>query len=120
MIGMRFTDTNVLLYASTLAAEAEKARRAQALLSSRDIALCVQVLQEFYVQATRTSRVEPLTHDEAMGFIRAWRRFYTQELTLAVFDDALGPRQRFSFRIGMRRSLPARAPAAAHRCCRRI
>lgn len=93
---MRFADTNVLLYSvSTVPEEADKTRKAQALLASRDIGLSVQVLQEFYVQATRASRAEPLTHDEAMGFIRAWRRFPTQELTLAVMDDALALKARF-------------------------
>lgn len=93
---MRFADTNVLLYSvSTLPEEAAKARTAQALLAERDIALSVQVLQEFYVQATRASRAEALTHDEATGFIRAWRRFPTQELTLAVLDDALAIKARF-------------------------
>lgn len=93
---MRFADTNVLLYAvSTVPEEAAKARQAQALLANRDIALSVQVLQEFYVQATRASRAEPLTHDEAMGFIRAWRRFFTQDITLAVLDDALALKARF-------------------------
>jgi predicted nucleic acid-binding protein len=47
------------------------------------------------VQATRASRAEALTHDEATGFIRAWRRFPTQELTLAVLDDALAIKTRF-------------------------
>ena len=93
---MRFADTNVLLYSvSTVPEEADKTRKAQALLANRDIGLSLQVLQEFYVQATRASRAEPLTHDEAMGFIRAWRRFPTQELTLAVMDDALALKARF-------------------------
>ena len=93
---MRFADTNVLLYSvSMVPEEAAKARTAQALLADRDIALSVQVLQEFYVQATRASRAEPLTHDEAMGFIRAWRRFATQDITLAVLDDALALKARF-------------------------
>ncbi len=94
--GMRFADTNVLLYSvSTVPTESAKADKARALLANRDIALSVQVLQEFYVQATRASRAEPLTHDEATGFIRAWRRFSTQELTLAVLDDALALKARF-------------------------
>lgn len=93
---MRFADTNVLLYSvSMVPEEAAKALRAQALLADRDIALSVQVLQEFYVQATRAWRAEPLTHEEAMGFIRAWCRFATQELTLAVLDDALALKARF-------------------------
>ena len=93
---MRFADTNILLYAvSTVPSEEDKARKAQALLASREIAISVQCLQEFYVQATRSSRAERLTHDEATGFIRAWRRFFTQELTLAVLDDALATKDRF-------------------------
>jgi predicted nucleic acid-binding protein len=42
-----------------------------------------------------TSRHDPLTHDEALGFIRAWRRFHTQDVTLAVMDDALGIKVRY-------------------------
>lgn len=54
---MRFVDTNILLYAATGAPEsAAKARVADALLREADLGLSVQVLQEFYVQATRVSR----------------------------------------------------------------
>jgi len=85
-----FLDTNVLLYSiSTVPAEASKKARAIELLERRDCALSVQVLQEFYVQATRASRVDALPHDIAVGLIRAWRRFPVQETTLAVLDAAL-------------------------------
>ena len=51
---MRFVDTNVLLYAiSSDPAETAKAERAAALLNEPDLALSVQVLQEFYAIATR-------------------------------------------------------------------
>ena len=54
---MRFVDTNVLLYvASTVPAEETKAGLARELLEADDLAVSVQVLQEFYVQATRPSR----------------------------------------------------------------
>lgn len=93
---MRFVDTNVLLYSvSTQAAESGKAMKAQALLGCRDIALSVQVLQEFYVQSTRPSRSDPLIHDEALAFIRTWKRFLTQDITLAVLDDALVIKARY-------------------------
>ncbi len=93
---MRFVDTNVLLYAvSTLPDEADKASKAQAILTDRDLALSVQVLQEFYVQATRQSRPDPLTHDEALGFIHSWRRFFTHDVTLAILDDALAIKARY-------------------------
>jgi predicted nucleic acid-binding protein len=93
---MRFVDTNILLYAvSTLPDEAAKAAKAQAILTDRDLALSVQVLQEFYVQATRKSRPEPLTHDEALGFIHSWRRFFTHEISLEILDDALAIKSRY-------------------------
>ena len=51
---MRFVDTNVLLYAvSPLSVEIDKRRRARELLEQPDLAISVQVLQEFYHQATR-------------------------------------------------------------------
>jgi predicted nucleic acid-binding protein len=54
---VRFADTNILLYAiSRDPAEQEKAKLAADILAGRDIVLSVQVLQEFYVQATRVSR----------------------------------------------------------------
>lgn len=93
---MRFVDTNVLLYSiSTVPTEAVKSAKAQAELSNRDLALSVQVLQEFYVQATRKSRPDPLTHDEALAFIRGWRRFPTQDITLPLLDDALAIKARY-------------------------
>ena len=54
MNGPRFIDTNILLYSiSRDPAEASKRDIAIALLDAENIALSVQVLQEFYVQATR-------------------------------------------------------------------
>jgi predicted nucleic acid-binding protein len=59
------------------------------LLERDDGALSVQVLQEFYVQATRTTRADPLPHRIAAGLIRAWTRFPVQETTLAIVVAAL-------------------------------
>lgn len=93
---MRFVDTNVLLYAvSTLPDEAVKSSKARAILGDRALALSVQVLQEFYVQATRNSRPDPLTHEEAVGFIRSWRRFRTEDITMGILDDALDIKARY-------------------------
>ena len=51
---MKFADTNVLLYAiSRDPNEQEKAERANQILAGRELALSVQVLQEFYVNARR-------------------------------------------------------------------
>jgi len=93
---MRFLDTNILLYSiSTVPGELNKAAQAQSLLSCRDVALSVQVLQEFYLQSTRLSRPDRLSHDEAVAFIRTWRRFPTQDITMAVLDEALAIKSRF-------------------------
>jgi hypothetical protein len=62
---VRFADTNILLYAiSRDPTEQDKAARANDILTARDVALSVQVLQEFYVQATRASRPDPLSHEQ--------------------------------------------------------
>ena len=93
---MRFVDTNVLLYAvSNLPSEAGKRRSAIDLLNESDLALSVQVLQEFYYQATRTSRPAALTHDQALRFIESVSRFPVQETTLEVFHSGLSISHRF-------------------------
>ncbi len=97
---MVFFDTNILLYSiSRDAAEAEKRERAIALLDRDDGALSVQVLQEFYVQATRPSRPARLSHDLATGLIRRWTRFPVQELNLSILNSALEitAKHRFSY-----------------------
>ena len=38
----------------------------------------VQVLQEFYVQATRASRPDPITRQQAVRLIESFRRFPVQ------------------------------------------
>jgi predicted nucleic acid-binding protein len=90
MTGRRFIDTNVLLYSiSRDPAEERKRARAVALLQEDDLALSVQVLQEFYVQATRGNRPDPLPHDLAADLIRTWMRFPVQEATVLVHEAAL-------------------------------
>ncbi|HUZ44909.1 MAG TPA: hypothetical protein VMU63_10940, partial [Acidimicrobiales bacterium] len=65
---MRFVDTNVLLYSvSTDPDEASKKHKALELLQDRSLRLSVQVLQEFYVQATRQTRLDRLSHTQAAG-----------------------------------------------------
>jgi predicted nucleic acid-binding protein len=93
---VRFVDTNVLLYAvSRDPQEREKTDRANEILAGRDVALSVQVLQEFYVQATRDSRPDPLSHEQATQLIEAFLRFPVQEITTAVMLAALSTRRRF-------------------------
>lgn len=93
---MRFADTNVLLYAISRDPEEQaKAQRANELLAGRDLALSVQVLQEFYVQATRASRSDPLAHDDAVQLIQSFQRFPVASITAQVLDAALATRERF-------------------------
>jgi predicted nucleic acid-binding protein len=94
--GVRFVDTNVLLYAiSRDPDEQEKAALANDLLSSRDVGLSVQVLQEFYVQATRDNRTDRLTHEQAAALVDSFRRFPVQETTVDVMLAAMSTRRRF-------------------------
>jgi predicted nucleic acid-binding protein len=93
---VRFVDTNVLLYAiSTDPPEQQKAKRANEILAERDLALSVQVLQEFYVQATRATRQDPISHQHAVRLIESFHRFPVQDVTDAIVMSALTARQRF-------------------------
>jgi predicted nucleic acid-binding protein len=93
---VQFVDTNVLLYAiSHDPDEQEKATRANELLCARNVGLSVQVLQEFYVQATRDSRADRLTHEQAVALVDSFRRFPVQQTTIGVMLAAMSTRQRF-------------------------
>ena len=93
---MRFVDTSVLLYAiSRDPAEQAQAAEANRVLSSRDLVLSVQVLQEFYVQATRDGGAARLTHDQAAGLMESFRRFPVQEATVGLALAAADCAQRF-------------------------
>ncbi len=97
MIAVRFVDTNILLYAiSRDPQERGKATRANEILASRDVGLSVQVLQEFYVQATRESRPDRLTDERAAALVESFRRFSVQENTVAVMLAAIATKRRFA------------------------
>jgi predicted nucleic acid-binding protein len=95
-----FFDTNILLYSiSRTPEEAAKRERAIALLDEDGGSLSVQVLQEFYVQATRSTRIDRLSHEIAAGLIRTWLRFEVQDVTVPVLTKALDIKvtHRFSY-----------------------
>lgn len=93
---MRFVDTNILLYAvSRDREERHKAARARGLLAERDLALSVQVLQEFYVQATREGRPDPLTHEQATKLVESFLRFSLVDVTRDIMLAAMATRHRF-------------------------
>jgi predicted nucleic acid-binding protein len=86
----RFLDTNILLYSiSTHPDEGTKRAIAIRAIENGDNAVSVQVLQEFYVQATRPSHPGAISHEDAVGLIRAWLRFPVQATTLEVLNLAL-------------------------------
>jgi predicted nucleic acid-binding protein len=93
---VRFVDTNVLLYAiSRDPEELPKVEIANAVLSDRDLALSVQVLQEFYVQATRATRADALTHRQAADLVTAYGRFVVQDTTVEIVQAAMAARDRY-------------------------
>lgn len=95
-VTVQFVDTNVLLYAvSNRPEESVKAEVAREILDRTDIALSTQVLQEFYVQATRPSRSHPLTHEQATGLVEAFSRFVVQDITLTIVLESLTLKARY-------------------------
>jgi predicted nucleic acid-binding protein len=93
---VRFVDTNVLLYAtSTAADERLKKERAIAILNGEDLVLSVQVLQEFYVQSTRVTRADKLEHEQAVALVESWLRFRVQDVTVTVMRNALSSAARW-------------------------
>ena len=93
---MRLVDTNILIYAvSNRDEDAQKKTRAAGILKEPDLALSVQVLQECYYQSTRLHGPAGLTHEEAMEFLRQFRRLPVQDITVELFDRATEMKQRF-------------------------
>ena len=93
---MRFTDTNVLLYAvSRIPEEAGKRRRALEILTEPDLVVSVQVLQEFYYQATRPTRPIRMSHQEALRFLEPILKFIIQPVTVEIFQRAAEIGNRF-------------------------
>lgn len=93
-----FLDTNVLLYSISGAPDEQaKSDRAQGLLTRTDIVLSVQVLQEFYVQATRASRADRVSREEALAMVESWLRFRIQDNTVEVLKLALDIQGRYGF-----------------------
>ena len=98
MSALHFLDTNILLYSiSREPDEAHKRERAITLLDEDAGALSVQVLQEFYVQATRPSRPDPIPHPIAAGLIRSWMRFAVQDVTTSILTQALDIKAKHGF-----------------------
>ena len=86
---MRLVDTNILIYAvSADPADAVKRARAYEILGEDSLAISVQILQEFYYQATRGRRPNRLSHQEALSFIDRFAEVPVQPVTTEVFHRA--------------------------------
>jgi predicted nucleic acid-binding protein len=97
---LRFVDTNVLLYAiSEDPRDLAKRVIAEGLLVATDLSLSVQVLHEFYAQATRPKRLGMVTHAQAVALIEALKRYPILDNTVDVFDRALAIRGRWPLSI---------------------
>lgn len=95
---LQFLDTNILLYSiSRDPSESRKRDRAIALLDNDSSALSIQVLQEFYVQATRPARNGVIPHELAVGLIESWTRFRVQDMNLEVLRSAMRIRRTHGF-----------------------
>ena len=77
-------DTNVLVYAaSRLPTDAKKRARAVALISSAGVAVCAQVLHEFYNVSTRKGP-SPLRPSEALIWLDQFDAFPSVDLDRAM------------------------------------
>ena len=90
-----FLDTNILLYAvSAKPEESPKREVAKSLLERDDIGLSVQVLQEFYVNATQKIAT-PIPHDLAIKFIVGFTRYPVASITIGLMAEALEIKTRY-------------------------
>lgn len=92
-------DTNVVAYAaSTLPADAAKQARALDLIDTAALGLSAQVLQEFYVTATRKMR-PPLSHEKALDWVETLTSFpcIPVDAALALAAAETAARHRLSY-----------------------
>lgn len=90
-----FIDTNVLLYGVSIAPkEARKKERALQLLEQEDFTVSMQVVQEFYANATRL--VDGcMSSEEALAFIDRLVQLPVLPMTLPLFRDAVRLQRRY-------------------------
>ena len=91
-----FVDANVLLYAvGAVVEDRGKRAAARAILKRNDLVLSTQVLQEFYVQATRTTRPDHLAHEKAVVLVESWTRYPVVETTVSLVQQAIATASRW-------------------------
>ena len=93
---MKLVDTNIALYAvSVMPEDAVKRRIARQLLEQPELAVSVQVLQEFYFRATHPKGRFRLSPETAMAFLETLLRYPVQSVTADVFRAAVSIGQRY-------------------------
>lgn len=75
--------------------EARKRAIALDLLAADDLALSVQVFQEFYYRATRPKFGQSLGPDHTINFLETLTRFPVQNMTVDIFEAAVAISRRF-------------------------
>lgn len=94
-----FFDTNILVYASSAAAEdIRKRKTALELVRNEDFGLSAQVLQEFYVTVTRKIRI-PIESSAALALLDLYRTFpvVLTDYPLVVAGIEMSLRYRISY-----------------------
>jgi len=92
---MQFLDTNVLIYALDEPHISQKSVVARDIIDRSDWGLSVQVLQEFYTQATRLTRDDHLTDVSALSLVEHYARRPVQTLTPEIVRAAIATHQRY-------------------------
>src|SRR5262245_55220520 len=91
-----FVDTNVLLYSiDEDPASVAKRQRAQQLLLTERWGWSVQVVSEFFVNATSAKRPFKLAASAAAALVDTWLTFPILDVTPALFRTAVDIAQRF-------------------------
>jgi predicted nucleic acid-binding protein len=91
-----FLDTNILVYAIEVGGSNQaKSTIALGLARQTGICLSTQVLGEFYRAVTSPRRASPLTHDQAVSWVKLWKRHDVFGITVAHVDLALELASRF-------------------------
>ena len=86
---MRLADTNILIYAAdTSPEERQKRARAAEVLKEAELCLSVQVLQEFYHQATRPMGRLRMTHEQTLAFLEPFMDLPSVPVTQELFSGA--------------------------------
>ncbi len=93
---MRLADTNILFYAAdTSPEERHKRTRAAGVLKEAELCLSVQVLQEFYHQATRPMGRLRMTHEQALAFLDPFMGLPSVPVTQELLNRAVQVADRY-------------------------